>query len=144
MKKISTVVVVWIIALFFSAEVFALMPPFTKKELKQESNMIVKGIVTNVVCSGEIKDTGCAVLTGYIATLEVNRVIKGKKYKDVKLRFKDYNFKKGCIGSPDARHYTGDAGRYYLKCNEDNCRLTHWNGVEHTQRGKSSLPKCSK
>jgi hypothetical protein len=120
----------------------ALMPPLSQKELKAESNQIVRGKILDVVCTGDNEETHCAKLTGYKATLQVTKTIKGTPYKKLALRFKNYDFKEGCVGSPDAVHYPGEEGLYYLQCTKDKCRLTHWNGITHTSRGKGPLPKC--
>jgi len=120
----------------------ALMPPLNSEELKKESNQIVRGKVLDVACTGKQEENRCATLTGYKATLEVTKTIKGKRYKDLELRFKKYDFKDGCVGSPDTVHYPGEEGLYYLRCREDHCRLTHWNGVQYKSRGSRSLPNC--
>jgi|GEM_PF-3706446 len=120
----------------------ALMPPLTPEELQGESNQIVKGRILDVVCTGEHEENRCAKLTGYKATLKVSKTIKGKRYKKLHLRFMKYDFKEGCVGSPDTVHYPGEEALYYLRCREDSCRLTHWNGIKYKSHGDISLPKC--
>lgn len=120
----------------------ALMPPMSLEELQIESNQIVRGKITEVVCTGTHEENRCADLTGYRATLQVMKTIKGKRYKKLYLNFKNYEFKEGCVGSPDTVHHTGEEALYYLRCRGDNCRLTHWNGIEYKSRGRQTLPKC--
>ena len=142
--RVSSIIRVLVVAaaLQLPQAAHALMPPLTPKELKQESNQIVRGKILDVVCTGDNEENGCAKLTGYKATLEVTKTIKGARYKKLALRFKKYDFKKGCVGSPDTVHYPGEEALYYLRCKEKNCRLTHWNGIEYKSKGKRSLPKC--
>lgn len=123
---------------------WALMPPLTPEELQQESNQIVIGKITAIECTGKIEENKCVKMTGYKTTLQVDKVIKGKKSKTLDLYFKDYDFKGGCVGSPDARHYVGDEGKYYMSCKDQKCYLVNWNGVTHSKRGKQELPKCKK
>jgi hypothetical protein len=129
-------------ALLLPQAAHALMPPLSPEELQKESNQIVRGKVLDVVCTGEYEETRCAKLTGYRATLEISKTIKGKRYKKLDLSFKKYDFKKGCVGSPDTVHYPGEEALYYLRCKEDRCRLTHWNGIEYKSHGDQPLPKC--
>jgi len=129
-------------ALFLPQAANALMPPLSPEELQKESNQIVRGKVLDVVCTGKQEENRCVKLTGYKATLKVSKTIKGKRYKKLKLNFKKYDFKEGCVGSPDTVHYPGEEALYYLRCKENSCRLTHWNGVEYKFRGDRSLPKC--
>ncbi len=123
---------------------WALMPPFTPKELKERSNHIVRGEITQVMCTGEFEETHCAYLTGYKATLKVRRTLKGKRYKTLNLYFKEYDFKEGCVGSADTVHYSGEEALYYLSCKGDSCYLTHWNGIEYKRRGNGPLPECKR
>ena len=131
-------------ALLIPINAFALMPPMTEEELKTESNTIVKGQITKVECTGKSKDKGCVKLTGYKATLKVNGVVKGSKAKELNLFFNKYDFKKGCVGSPDTVHLEGEEGLYYLECKDNNCHLTHYNGIEYFKKGSTPLPKCKK
>lgn len=131
-----------IAALLLPQAANALMPPLSPQELKSESNQIVEGKILNVVCTGAHEENRCATLTGYKATLEVSKTIKGKRYKNLELNFKKYDFKEGCVGSPDTIHYPGEEALYYLECSENNCRLTHWNGIQYKSKGKRSLPRC--
>lgn len=130
------------ITLLMPLNAFALMPPMTEKELKKDSNTIVKGRITKVECTGKFKDTGCAKLTGYKALIKVNKTIKGNKLETRNLFFNKYDFKKGCVGSPDTVHYEGEEGLYYLECKKADCHLTHWNGVDYFEKGSKQLPKC--
>lgn len=140
MKKI----ILFALTMLIPATAFALMPPMTEAELKNESNMIVKGSVVKVECTGKFGETGCAKLTGYKATLKINETVKGENLDQVSLLFDKYDFKKGCVGSPDMVHYEGEEGLYYLQCKKDQCHLTHWNGVDYFKKGGNSLPKCKK
>jgi len=120
----------------------ALMPPLNPQELKSESNVIVEGKVSDVICTGKNEKNRCAKLTGYRATLEVLKTIKGKRYNQLQLNFKKYDFKDGCVGSPDTVHYPGEQALYYLRCRENRCHLTHWNGIKYQSKGKRQIPKC--
>lgn len=140
MKKYLIILII----LLLPMPALALMPPLTEKELKNESNTIVKGKIIKIACTGKFKDTGCANLTGYKASLKVNEVLKGKKLENLNLFFNKYKFKNGCVGSPDAVHYEGEEALYYLKCKKENCHLTHWNGIDYIEKGTASLPKCKK
>lgn len=128
---------------------WSLMPPLTDEELKSQTNVIVDGEVTNVACTG-FKDATheCATLTGYRAKLKLLKIHKQgplvKKVGDtVDLVFNKYDFKDGCVGSPDTLHYQGEQAKYFLVCTaESNCRLTHWNGIEIKKEGNQPLPSC--
>jgi hypothetical protein len=139
----NIVIAVAIAAFHLPGAAHALMPPLSPEELKQESNQIVEGKILDVVCTGEHDKNRCAELTGYKATLKVMKTIKGKRYKKLELSFKKYDFKKGCVGSPDTVHYPGEEALYYLRCKENRCHLTHWNGIIFKSHGNRSLPKCS-
>lgn len=129
MKTAYYIVIAGLLVLHVSSAL-ALMPPMSEKELKERSNTIVMGHVTLVKKTGEFIKGRCADKTGKIATLMVDKTIKGSPPKEFKIHFFDYNFKEGCVGSPDRVHYKGEKGKYYLKCIESKCRLTHWNGFE--------------
>lgn len=120
------------------------MPPMSQRELDRESTHIVRGEIADVVCTGEFEKTRCAKLTGYMATLKVKKTLKGKRYKTLFVRFKEYDFFKGCVGSPDVVHYPGEEALYYLACKEDQCRLTHWNGIKYKKHSERSLPECKR
>lgn len=134
MKKKHIAFVLFFIQVYLSAfVVHALMPPLSPEELNKESNKIVIAKVVEVKKTGEFIPGGCADKTGYIATLKVSKTLKGKHADSIKLHFYDYDFKEGCVGSPDRTHSKGEKGKYYLSCNEKRCRLTHWNGFERVQ-----------
>ena len=135
----SALIAVMMAALHLPQVAHALMPPLSPEELRQESNQIVRGKILDVVCTGEHKENRCAKLTGYRATIEVTKTIKGKRYKKLYLRFKKYDFKEGCVGSPDTVHYPGEEALYYLRCTKDRCRLTHWNGIIYKSRGDRTI-----
>lgn len=141
MKVISAICSA-ILILFCAGVVFALMPPMSYEGLNRESTNIVRGEITEVVCTGEFEKTRCAKLTGYVATLKVKKTIKGKRYKTLYIYFKEYDFFEGCVGSPDTVHCPGEEALYYLSCKEDKCHLTHWNGIKYKKHGNKSLPKC--
>ncbi len=130
-------------ALLLPQTVNALMPPLNPEELEKESNQIVEGKVLDIVCTGYNDNNRCAKLTGYRATLKVSKTIKGKRYKKLLLRFKKYDFKEGCVGSPHTVHYQGEEALYYLRCKTDVCRVTHWNGITYKSRGSHHLPICN-
>lgn len=115
---------------FWAGMALALMPPMELAELEAESNTIVLGEITDITSTGELIENPCVTKTGYKATLKVLKVIKGKADDKLTIRFKKFDFKEGCVGSPDHRHFVGENGKFYLSCQEDHiCRLTHWNGV---------------
>ena len=141
-KRIFFLVLTAIIFSYSAA--YALMPPMTPEELEQESDRVVIGKITKVECTGEYEDNNCVTQVGYKASLKVSKVLKGKKIDEIDLYFDDYNYKGGCVGSPDREHYEGDEGKYYLECSKKNkCFLTHWNGVVHSKTGTTALPVCT-
>jgi hypothetical protein len=103
--------------------------------------VIVK--ITKVERTGEIEKKSCVVSTGYKATLEVQKVLKGKRQKQLELFFNEDRFLKGCVGSPDTIHYEGEEAKYYLRCQDKRCHLTHYNGVEYIKQGENQPPKSS-
>lgn len=142
MKRLLQITAVLALVVAAPATPWALMPPMEPAELKGESTDIVRGKVVSVECTGEYEENPCASKTGYVAKLAVKKNIKGKAPKVVDLRFKKYEFKEGCVGSPDTLHYPGEEALYYLRCKESSCRLTHWNGIEDLRRGDGNLPDC--
>ena len=118
-----------------SNTVAALMPPMELNELEKDSNTIVKGEIIQTETIGEKDENDCRSDQSMIATLKVSEVIKKefdiKKDQTLMIHFKDTNFKNGCVGSPDHKHYKTEKGTFYLFCKDPlNCRLTHWNGVK--------------
>lgn len=128
--------------LTYHASAFALMPPMEMNDLRRESTNIVSARVLDVKCTGEFEDNACVRKTGYVAKLKVLKTFKGERLGEFELRFKRYEFKDGCVGSPDTVHYPGEEARYYLSCKGEVCFLTHWNGITYTSRGSGKLPAC--
>lgn len=136
---------IFVIGLGFLQNAFAVMPPMSPDELEKNSNQIVVGRVIKVACTGIIHKHFCGHRFGYVAGLEVSKIIKGKKTKNIPLYFTKANFKTGCTGPVDTLHYEGEAGTYFLRCQEDlsRCALTHYDGVQYSKQAATSLPKCS-
>lgn len=149
MTKTFFIFVLFSFYLVSSHVALGLMPPLTDEELKSQTNVIVDGEITNVACAGFRDNTHeCMNLTGYQATLKLLKIYKQGPLKQkvgdtVTLVFNKYDFKNGCVGSPDTEHYQGEQAKYFLICTaESNCRLTHWNGIEIKKEGNQPLPSC--
>ena len=121
-----------IVGLFFiQTECLALMPPMELKELEQDSNLIVEGKVVKVYSVGPVEENKCSRNTPHDAVLNILKTHKGTEFKAVVIHFEKTEFKDGCVGSPDHVHHVGESGTFYLSCQLDSCRLTHWNGVKN-------------
>jgi len=142
MKLGMVLVTSLVILIICESSLLALSSPVERIELAARSNNIVYGEIVEVVCTGEFEKSKCVDRTGYLASLKVKRTVKGTRYRRLYIRFMKSRFKEGCLGSPDEVHIVGELGLYYLQCRGDQCRLTHWNGVEYENRGYKPLPTC--
>lgn len=122
---------IFVCFLFHTVQVLALMPPMKLDDLEQDSNLIVDGKVLKVYPNGKEVDHACSVDRPHAAMLQVNKTYKGTEFKAVVIKFDKTEFKERCVGSPDHVHFVGEEGKFYLSCQLDQCRLTHWNGVKN-------------
>lgn len=117
-------------SLLTSLVVHAMLPPLSKEELEKDSNIIAHGTITAVKPTGEKSETKNAKKVEYLATFKVAKTIKGAKHETLYIKFTSVDYAPGYTGGADHFHHEGETGIFYLSCNGDQCRLTHWNGVD--------------
>ena len=133
--------------LVFSQPVFALTPPLPEKQLEEESDLIVEGIVEEPIrCLGKVDENKCYADRKYSVPMKVIKVKKGKAKKGeaLKITFHYYDYgKSNCVGDQTAILHSGDQGIYYLRRLEDGTFMpVHWSGAQVKIHGNGDLPKC--
>lgn len=120
----------------------AATPPMSQEELQKESDQIVIARIDHIKCNGKTKERSCSFSTPYEATLRIQKTLKGKEFKELKLLFSQTRFKARCVGPSDPLHFKGEVAKFFLKCSADGCGLTASNGVEYIMISAHPLPQC--
>lgn len=123
----------------------AMTPPIEKEDLRNQSDLIVRGQIVDVQCAPQgYEQSRCATWTWYVATLEINTLKKGRwPGRKVPIVFKDIRYVHGCTGDADHIHHVGERGFYYLVSRGDgNWAPVNWSAVDVKHAGSGPLPSC--
>lgn len=135
LKKLTIKFVV-LLGLTLSFSAWALIPPLSENELKQEANLIVEGHVVQIQKFEKPFKDRCYKWQKYVADFEVRKTLKGQSPKIIKIYYqsfvKDIAYPP-CVGGETSYYLsTGSSYKLYLADSvhgEGSYHFINWSGV---------------